>query len=156
MDLTVFSNAAAGTGIRKLRYSGRVRHLAVTDLWIQDRLRTKDLEPLKVGCADTVADRMAKHVPKELLERRMSKMVLRVEEGRPETAARISGHLVACELSEIYEPRDPQQLLHLIDHLATISSVSCSHPYFPEVAGASGPSCNTLTTLSMTAKVNEE
>ena len=39
LDLRVHSGAAAAVGVYKRRGEGRVRHLAVADLWIQDRLK---------------------------------------------------------------------------------------------------------------------
>ena len=48
VKLRIFSDATAAIGICRRRGLGRVRHLAVADLWVQDRLRSTDFELLKV------------------------------------------------------------------------------------------------------------
>ena len=47
--LTIHADAAAAIGICKRRGLGKVRHLAVADLWVQDRIRKKDFYLVKVG-----------------------------------------------------------------------------------------------------------
>ena len=43
LDLEVLTDATATIGICRRRGLGRIRHLAVADLWVQDKLRSKDL-----------------------------------------------------------------------------------------------------------------
>ena len=56
------SDASPAIGVCKRRGLGRLRHLAVADLWIQDRLRTGDLSLHKVAGNANPADSLAKHV----------------------------------------------------------------------------------------------
>ena len=46
--LELHSDASAAIGICRRRGLGKIRHLAVADLWVQDRLRTKDFGLSKV------------------------------------------------------------------------------------------------------------
>ena len=62
LKLRVHSDASAAIGICRRRGLGRVRHLAVADLWIQDRLRTHDFELVKVLGSDNPAD-MLTNIP---------------------------------------------------------------------------------------------
>ena len=43
----VFSDATAAIGIARRNGVGKIRHLDTTDLWIQERIREKDIEVLK-------------------------------------------------------------------------------------------------------------
>ena len=60
--LTVHSDAAAAIGVCKRRGLGRIRHLAVADLWIQDRLRTKDFDLVKIAGSENPSDILTKNV----------------------------------------------------------------------------------------------
>ena len=85
-ELEVHSDAAAAIGICRRRGLGKVRHLAVADLWVQDHLRTEDVRLLKVPGADNPADIMTKWVDRLTLVKHVHGMKLRAEEGRPESA----------------------------------------------------------------------
>ena len=56
MPTTVHSNATAAIGIARHKGLGKICHLDVTDLWIQDKIRSKQIRLLKVLGADHVAD----------------------------------------------------------------------------------------------------
>ena len=85
-ELEVHSDAAAAIGICRRRSVGKVRHLAVADLWVQDHLRTGDFRHLKVPGANNPADIMTKWVDRLTLVKHIHGMKLRAKEGRPESA----------------------------------------------------------------------
>ena len=87
--LRVHSDAAAAIGVCQRRGLGRIRHLAVADLWIQDRLRTKDFELCKVAGSANPADILTKHVDWGLLSKHLSNFNFVFEEGRADLAAHI-------------------------------------------------------------------
>ena len=89
LGLTILTDATAAIGICRRRGLGKVRHLATADLWIQDRLRRKDFELVKVAGADNPADMLTKHVDKATMVKHMSKLGLRLEGGRAESAPNI-------------------------------------------------------------------
>ena len=43
MPITVHSDATAAIGIARRKSLGKIRHLDVTDLWIQDKIRSKQI-----------------------------------------------------------------------------------------------------------------
>ena len=47
MRLNVHPGATAAIGICRRRGLGKLRHLAVSDLWVQDKVRTGDLDLMK-------------------------------------------------------------------------------------------------------------
>ena len=87
--LTRQTDSTAAIGICRRRGLGKIRHLATADLWIQDRLRSKDLSLVKVLSADNIADMLTKHVDRSTLCKHMKNMGLKQGEGRPELAPRI-------------------------------------------------------------------
>ena len=88
-NLRVLTDAAAAVGICRRRGLGKIRHLATADLWVQDRLKKKDFELVRVPGVDNPADILTKHVDAALLRKHMLKLGLRLEEGRATSAPSI-------------------------------------------------------------------
>ena len=101
--LRVFTDATAAIGICRRRGLGRVRHLAVADLWVQDRLKARDFELHKVAGADNVADMLTKHLPRPLHEKHMAALDLQVL-ATDDDCASINSPVVACCLSRFWDP----------------------------------------------------
>ena len=80
----------AAIGICRRRGLGRVRHLAVADLWIQERVRGGDFELLKIPGAENVSDIMTKWVERPVLLKHLATLRLEEEDGRPRSAAQIA------------------------------------------------------------------
>ena len=89
MKLSVATDAAAAVGICRRKGLGRVRHLATADLWVQDRVKKKDFDLLRVPGADNPADILTKHVNEALLAKHLKFMGLRFEQGRAASAPSI-------------------------------------------------------------------
>ena len=87
--LKIHSDAAAAIGICRRRGLGKVRHLAVADLWVQDHLRTKDFELVKVLGANNPADALTKAVEHACLDKHIMKMSLNCEEGLMASAPKL-------------------------------------------------------------------
>ena len=88
-NLRVLTDAAAAVGICRRRGLGKIRHLATADLWVQDRLKKKDFELVRVPGVDNPADILTKHVDAALLRKHMLRLGLRLEEGRAASAPSI-------------------------------------------------------------------
>ena len=89
LNLKVMSDASAAIGISRRRGLGKVRHLAVADLWMQDRIRKGDFVLEKVAGAGNPADMLTKHVPRDVLNKHMATLGLFLEDGRAESAPTI-------------------------------------------------------------------
>ena len=63
----VHSDASAGIGIARRRGLGKVRHLDVTDLWIQEQIRAKKVSLAKVAGDVNPADALTKYVDRAKL-----------------------------------------------------------------------------------------
>ena len=89
LDLEVLTDATAAIGICRRRGLGKIRHLHVADLWVQDRLRKKDFTLTKVLGTDNPADMLTKHVARDTLKKHMVEIGICAEEGRAKSAPSI-------------------------------------------------------------------
>ena len=69
--------------------SGKVRHLAVADLWIQDRIRKDDFTIDQILDTENPNDMLTKHVSRDLISKHMVTLGLKYEDSRAESAATI-------------------------------------------------------------------
>lgn len=86
LNLEILTDATAAIGICRRRGLGKIRHLHVSDLWVQDRLRKGDFKLTKIPGAENPADLLTKHVPKDVMLKHMAFMGLASEEGRAASA----------------------------------------------------------------------
>ena len=86
LDLEILTDATAAIGICRRRGLGKIRHLHVSDLWVQDRLKKGDFKLTKVLGSENPADLLTKHVPRETMCKHMAFLNLVSEEGRPVSA----------------------------------------------------------------------
>ena len=85
------SDETAAIGIARRRGLGKVRHLDVTDLWIQDKVRNKSVELVKVLGSDNSADILTKYVERPILKKALKFLGLERLEGRASTAPKAMG-----------------------------------------------------------------
>ena len=81
-DLVVKSDAVAAIGIVKRQGLGRVRHLAVADLWVQQRSLKKEVAYQKLDGTKNTSDMLTKVVEREVILRHMQSLGLRYAKGR--------------------------------------------------------------------------
>ena len=86
LKVKIFTDATAAIGICRRRGLGKIRHLHVADLWVQDRLKRGDFSLDKVAGSDNPADILTKHVSRDIMLKHMANMGLMVETGRAESA----------------------------------------------------------------------
>ena len=86
LKVQMFTDATAAFGICRRRGLGRIRHLHVADLWVQDRLKRGYFSLTKVAGSDNPADILTKHVSRDIMLKHMKNMGLMVEEGRAGSA----------------------------------------------------------------------
>lgn len=86
LKIHLFTDATAAIGICRRRGLGKIRHLHVSDLWVQDRLKRGDFSLSKIAGSENPADILTKHVSRELLVKHMAAMNLSRESGRASSA----------------------------------------------------------------------
>ena len=87
----VYADASAALGITQRSGKGKVRHIRVQALWVQEVRCTNRLKYKKVLGTRNPADVLTKHVPKELLDAHLLTLGMDVRGGRAETAPTIDG-----------------------------------------------------------------
>ena len=86
MQVRIHADSAAAIGICRRSGIGRVRHLAVGQLWVQEGLRRGDFTLFKVQGDRNPADILTKCIPREVLDRHLSKLNVHRVDGRAATA----------------------------------------------------------------------
>jgi hypothetical protein len=86
VSIEIHSDATAAIGICKRQGLGRVRHLATADLWLQQRVKAKELLLFKVPGKDNPADVFTKHKSLPEILRFMQMMGVCSRQGRPKLA----------------------------------------------------------------------
>ena len=90
-DLVVKSDAVAAIGIVKRQGLGRVRHLAVADLWVQQRAKNGEVHYMKLDGKDNTSDMLTKPVEREVISKHMQSLGLYFQEGRHEATPAYTG-----------------------------------------------------------------
>jgi hypothetical protein len=86
LKIRLHSDATAAIGICRRKGLGKIRHLSVTDLWIQDKVRSKTIDLVKVLGTDNPADVLTKYVQRPTMEKALAELCLVPTPGRPECA----------------------------------------------------------------------
>ena len=68
LGATLHTDASAAVGMVGRQGLGKLRHLNVQYLWIQDRIKSEELKVLKVPGTDNPADLFTKHLSRELMK----------------------------------------------------------------------------------------
>ena len=90
VSLRIHSDSSAAIGISRRRGLGKIRHLAVGDLWVQERLRNGDFQLEKVLGSENPADVLTKFTEKPTLRHMLQKLNLTYEDGRADSAPQIA------------------------------------------------------------------
>ena len=82
----VNADASAAKGIANRKGLGKARHIAVNQLWIQDRIAKGDMAVCKVNGKENLADTLTKHVNAEDIRVHLFKTGQSIQPGRHEIA----------------------------------------------------------------------
>ena len=83
------TDASAAIGIAMRRGVGKVRHIEVHQLWLQDRIGRGDIKVIKVEGSKNPADSLTKRVEGYKLEIHVRNVGMRACSGRHEAAPRL-------------------------------------------------------------------
>ena len=82
VKLQVLTDSSAAKGIASRRGLGKVRHIEVNQLWVQEKVAIGAIEQNKVPGEVHVADSLTKHVGREMIDRHMENTNQSIVEGR--------------------------------------------------------------------------
>ena len=91
VDIRVYADSAAAIGICRWSGIGRVRHLAVGQLWVQEKIRSGAVALFKVPGGVNPADLLTKFMLRELMDRHIRGMCLSHGGSRSALAPHIVG-----------------------------------------------------------------
>lgn len=74
-SLELRSDASAAISISTRTGFGKVRHIEVCQLWLQDKVKQAKISVVEVGANEHVADTLTKHVSKETLGKHWAQLV---------------------------------------------------------------------------------
>ena len=89
--IDLYTDATAAIGIARQKGMGRIRHLGVAGLWVQDKLNHKLAFLHKVLGAENPADLLTKYTDKALLTMALGKMGMRLMDDRSVVAPAAMG-----------------------------------------------------------------
>jgi len=89
VELKVLGDSSAAIGICRRTGIGRVRHLAVGQLWVQERVRNGDFTLVKHPGSENPADMMTKHLDRATIEKHLKMVGIIAVAGRPLSAPHI-------------------------------------------------------------------
>ena len=82
LRLRVSTDASAAKGIASRRGLGKVRHIDVAQLWVQEQVLSGSIELKKIKGEENQADALTKHVDQAKLSKHMIDTCQIIEQGR--------------------------------------------------------------------------
>ena len=90
LNLKLFCDATAACGITARLGLGKIRHMDTHYLWLQERVRNKDLSIVKVKGDVNPADLNTKHLANKVMSAMMGILNYRIVEGRASTCPQLN------------------------------------------------------------------
>ena len=84
VEVQINTDSSTGKSVASRRGAGKIRHLDIRDLWIQERVARGDIMIEKVRGEDNVANGLTKHVDKQKMDQFMSECGFEKRSGRHE------------------------------------------------------------------------
>ena len=91
LPIQLWSDATAAIGIARRKGLGKIRHLDVTDLWIQDKIRSGQMKLDKMLGTENPSDVLTKFVDRNAMNKALERISLVPTSGRPECAPQAMG-----------------------------------------------------------------
>ena len=86
ISVRIHSDACAAIGIARRRGLGKIRHLDVEELWVQQTIRDRSVDLVKVLGTENSADLLTTHVAADLLNQMPQKFGMVYMDGRASAA----------------------------------------------------------------------
>ena len=128
LPLRLWTDSSAAIGIASRQGLGKLRHLECTSLWLQQRLRQRDLEIRKIAGESNPADLYTKHLEsKEKIEQLLGLFGAEFREGRPKSAPQLKREQLSANLCEDIA----EALIHdtsVLPHMMTDEDIDMHFP----------------------------
>ena len=90
VDISVYTDATSGKSMASRRGLGKVRHIAVNELWIQEHVQNKTIAIKKIKNVFNPADLLTKYLTKTEVQTIMEHIQNMFEKGRPRAAPKLA------------------------------------------------------------------
>ena len=90
LDVRVYTDATTGKSMASRRGLGKVRHISVNELWIQEHVRNKTITRVKIKNKFSPSDILTKYLTKAEVEMIMEHLQNFFEKGRPSAAPNLA------------------------------------------------------------------
>ena len=84
LKLHVFTDSAAAKGMCTRRGHGKVRHIEVCQLWVQQEVHKNNIKIVKVKGDNNLADILTKYISNQLLQKHIDSMRMERRKDRHE------------------------------------------------------------------------
>ena len=98
--LQLLADASAAIGICRRRGLGKVRHVHVADLWVQDKLKSGAFDLVKTPGNDNLADALTKYMDRTTMTKHLTGMFIKDQEGRATIAPKITQATEGCKQAD--------------------------------------------------------
>ena len=78
----IFADSSAALGVVHRKGPGKLRHIRVNMLWVQDKRANGELDYQKVDGSDNPGDFMTKHLGSSLMKNHLEALMMEVRGGR--------------------------------------------------------------------------
>ena len=85
LNVKIFVDSSAAIGVAGRRGNGKLRHVRVGDLWIQELVEEEEIKLKKIAGTQNVADAFTKHLPQNTMNDYLRRMSTETRQGRAET-----------------------------------------------------------------------
>ena len=86
LPIEIRTDASAAKGIANRRGLGKVRHMEVSQLWVQEKVSNGRIPIVSVKGEHNIADALTKHVDQDNIDKHLTGTRQRIAEGRRELA----------------------------------------------------------------------
>ena len=90
LDIRVYTDATTGKSIASRRGLGKVRHISVNELWIQELVQNKSITIVKIKNKFNPSDMLTKHLTRSEVEMIMEHIQHYFEQGRAAAAPKLA------------------------------------------------------------------
>ena len=87
----LWADASAALSIAKRQGAGKMRHINVKSLWLQEKAVQKVLAYGKIKGEDNPSDGLTKHVKRELIDKYLKVESLEVRQDRADASLKLAG-----------------------------------------------------------------
>ena len=101
-NATIHADASAAIGIVRRTGLGKLRHLNVRYLWLQDHLKGDNLKLTKVAGAENPSDLVTKHLSAAVAKGHLERLCMRTSSGRAATAPTVASVTTPVKILDLH------------------------------------------------------